>query len=82
MFITTFSEAVTLRCSVKKVFLKISKISQENACNFIKKETLAQVSFCEFCKVFKNIFFHKKKLSDGCFCYLELFMLTSVEIRR
>ena len=24
------------------------------ACNFIKKETLAQVLSCEFCKLFKN----------------------------
>ena len=49
-------EAVVQRCSVKKVFLKISQNSQENpcarvslliklqlACNFIKKEALAQV---------------------------------------
>ena len=27
------------------------------ACNFIKKETLAQVLSCEFCIIFKNIFF-------------------------
>ena len=27
------------------------------ACNFIKKETLAQVFFCEFCEIFKNTFF-------------------------
>ena len=27
------------------------------ACNFIKKETLAQAFFCEFCKTFKNTFF-------------------------
>ena len=26
-------------------------------CNFIKKETLAQVFSCEFCKIFKNTFF-------------------------
>ena len=55
-------EAVVQRCSVKKVFLKISQNSQENTCarvyfNFIKKETLAQVFSCEFCKSFKNIFF-------------------------
>ena len=49
------SEAVVQRCSIKKVFLKISQNSEENsfarvcflirfagqACNFIKKETLA-----------------------------------------
>ena len=63
-----FLEAVTPRCSVKKVFLKISQNSQENtcvsvpfslklqaeACNFIKKETLAQVFSCEFCEIFKK----------------------------
>ena len=52
---------------IKKVFLKISQNSQENtcarvsfliklqasACNLIKKETLAQVFSCEFCKIFK-----------------------------
>ena len=27
------------------------------ACNFIKKETLAQVFSCEFCEISKNTFF-------------------------
>ena len=50
----------------KKLFLKISQNLQENncarvsfvlkACNFIKKEALAQVFSWEFCEVF-NIFF-------------------------
>ena len=60
-------------CSTKEaaqVFLKISQNPQENTfarvsfltklqevCNFIKKETLAQVFFSEFCEIFKNIFF-------------------------
>ena len=49
-------EAVVQRCSVKKVFLRISQNSQENTCvsNFMKKETLAQVFFCEFCEISKN----------------------------
>ena len=29
----------------------------DGACNFIKKETLAQVFSCEFCKISKNNFF-------------------------
>ena len=59
------------RCSGKKVFLEISQNSKENncvrasfliklqakACNFIKKETLAQVFSCKFCKISKNTFF-------------------------
>ena len=28
-------------------------------CNFIKKETLAQVFSCEFCEISKNAFFHR-----------------------
>ena len=35
------------------------------ACNFIKKETLAQVFSCEFCEISKNTF-HKTRLGD-CF---------------
>ena len=51
----------------KKVFLKISQILQENtctrvaeACNFIKKDALAQVLSCEFCETFKNTFFKEQ----------------------
>ena len=29
------------------------------ACNFIKKETMAQVFFCEFCKISKNTCFYR-----------------------
>ena len=29
-------------------------------CNFIKKETLAQVFSCEFCQIFKNNYFYRK----------------------
>ena len=56
-------EAVGQRCSLKKVFLEISENSRENtcarpqSCNFIKKETLAQVFSCEFWEIFKNIFY-------------------------
>ena len=34
--------------------------------NFIKKETLAQLLSCEFCKIFKNTFVQNK--SGACFC--------------
>ena len=30
--------------------------SRPDACNFIKKETLAQVFSCKFCEIFKNTF--------------------------
>ena len=68
-------EAGVQTCSVKKVFLEISQNSQENtcarasflivaggACNFIKKETLAQVFSCEFCEISKNTFFYRTPL--------------------
>ena len=57
----------------------MSQISQENinagvsfliklqgeACNFIKKETLAQLFSCEFCEISKNIFL--QNTSGDCF---------------
>ena len=72
------SEAVVWKCSVEKVFLKFYQNSKENtcgrvsflrpkACNFIKKETLAQVLSCEFCKISKNTFFYRIP-PDDCFC--------------
>ena len=56
-----FTEAVATRRSVKKVFLEISQNSQENtlACNFVKKEALAQVFSCEFCEISKNTFSYR-----------------------
>ena len=41
--------------------------SQASACNFIKKETMAQVFSCEFCEVVKNTFFTEEALGD-CLC--------------
>ena len=74
-FLTRSQEAVAQTRSVKKMFLEISQNSQENtcakvyfliianvACNFIKKETLAQVFSCEFCEIYKNTFFHRTPL--------------------
>ena len=29
------------------------------ACNFIKKETLAQVFSCEFCEIYKNTLYYR-----------------------
>ena len=49
------------RCSVEKMFLKTSQNSQKNPCarvSFLVK-LLAQVFSCEFCKIFKNTFFHR-----------------------
>ena len=65
------AEAVTRGVLWKKMFLEISENSQENtcaraslfiklqaeACNFITKETLAQVFSCDFSEISKNTFF-------------------------
>ena len=63
------AEAVVQRCSVEKVFLEISQNSQEStcarasflikACNFIKKETLAEVFSYEFGEISKNTFIYR-----------------------
>ena len=71
--ISGIPEVIPRMCSVKKVFLKSSKNSQENTCarvsfltkletldcNFIKNN-LVLVFFCEFCEIFKNTFFYRK----------------------
>ena len=67
------------RCSVKKMFLKISQILQENTCvrvffcNFIKK-TLKQMLSCKICESFQSNYFEehlwtlfKKKLQHRSF---------------
>ena len=76
-------EAFAQTCSVREVFLEVSQNLQENtcprvpfliklqvqACNFIKKGTLAQVFSCEFCRISKNTFSYKTALvaaSDMC----------------
>ena len=65
------SELVAQMSSVKKVVSKISQNSQKRtsgrasfliilqgaACNFIKKETLAQVFSCEYYEISKSTFF-------------------------
>ena len=54
----------------KNVLLKVSQNLQENkcarVCNFIKKETLAQVFSYEFYEIFKNTFFYRTTPGD-CF---------------
>ena len=44
------------------VIATIPTLKRPQACNFIKKETLAQVFSCEFCEISKNT-------SGGCFLW-------------
>ena len=71
-------EAATTDVLGKKMFLEISQNSQ--ACNFMKKESLAQVFFCGFCEISKNTFFTEHlwtaaSLYEGG-CVKELFSST------
>ena len=64
------TDAVAWRCSVKKMFYVSRKIHQKTSASesFLSvklqdrnlylcwKETLAQVFYCEFCKIFKNTY--------------------------
>ena len=78
----------------KRVFLEISQTSQENtcvrasfliklqSCNFIKKETLAQVFPCELCEISKNTFSYitpPVAASDFCNVSFPLDATTSVK---
>ena len=51
------------RCCIKK----------SKACNFIKKETVAQVFSCESCKIFKNFLF-TEQLKTTAFIICRIFL--------
>ena len=42
------------------------------ACNFIIKETTGKMFFCEFCKIFKDIFSFDRTPPDDCFLCLSV----------
>ena len=59
------SEIVTRRGSVKKLFLKISRNSQENTCARVSAlRDFGTGFFCEFCKSFNSIhrYFQSEKI--------------------
>ena len=52
----------------KEAFLLVWKLQVET-CNFIKKETLAEVFSCEFCEISNNTFFKehlRATTSESC----------------
>ena len=59
---------------MKKGILR--NFAKSEACNFIKKETLAQVFSCEFCEISKNIFF-TEHLWTTATAYFPLFVLVN-----
>ena len=73
----------------KRYSYKFRKIHRKTpvpeACNVIKKETLAQVLSCEFCEIFKSTFFTEhlwwlllKSLSNKCHGHLNSFFFISI----
>ena len=61
------------RCSIKKGVLRnLTKFTGKHLCQslfvnkVIKKEALAQVLSCQFCKISKNAFFYRTR-PDDCF---------------
>ena len=74
------SEAVVLRYSAKKDVLKNfaeftgnypqkSLSLQASVCNFIKKETLAQIFSYEFCEISKNTYFTEHLWATASSCW-------------
>ena len=74
----------------KKLFLELLQNSQENtcarvfilmklqeACNFIKIETLAQVFSCEFCKISKNTFSYRTPQMAASVLFLKVVSKTT-----
>ena len=70
------------RCSIKKLFLKISRYSQDDtcvgisflikshACNFIKKGSQHRYIFCEYREIYKNTYF-EEHLQTAASAFLE-----------
>ena len=61
VFITNSIHFYNFRIVIQRYSVK-NVLKRPEACNFIKKETLAQVFPCEFCEISKNIFFHRTSL--------------------
>ena len=52
-------------CAKNSFLIKL----QASASNFIKKETLAQVFYCEFCEIFRNTFLYRTPLAAASAYY-------------
>ena len=77
---TEWLEAVALRCSIERMFLEISKNSQENTCARVSFEILAQVFSCEFCEIFKNTFFLQNTSGDCSASTMQLLAKTVTSV--
>ena len=51
------------------------------ACNFVKKETLAQVFSCEFCEISKNTFLQNTSGRLLLFIVIEHLRMTACDVK-
>ena len=65
--------------------LFFNKVGKPQACNFVKKETLAQVFSCEFCEISKNSFFAEHLWATASDCYhfiaIRIILLNNLKAR-
>ena len=57
VFLEISQNSQEITCARDSSLIKVTSCYRPEACNVIKKETLAQVFFCEFCKISQNTFF-------------------------
>ena len=60
--ITSSALEKKFQINISNTLLYVMYIHQKQACNFIKKETLAQVFSCDFCEISKNTFSYRTPL--------------------
>ena len=59
------------------IYIYVDRYIIREACNFIKKENLAQVFSCEFCEISKNIFFKEHPWTNASTLILKCLLLIS-----
>ena len=64
LFLEIFQNSQENTCARVSFLIKLQTYPLRHGlvCNFIKKETLAQVFSCEFCKISKYTYFHRTPL--------------------
>ena len=64
LFLEIFQNSQENTCARVSFLIKLQTYPRRRGlvCNFIKKETLAQVFSCEFCKISKYTYFHRTPL--------------------
>ena len=71
VLVITTNKTCQNKCFLWRTFFYI----RFKACNFIKKGTLTQLFSCEFCNIFKSIYFTEHLWETDCFCMLIVILL-------